>query len=1487
MADQDIFADIRSRLAPPAQAQQDIFSDIRARLAPPAQPKEGGFLSAVYENVVGSGEVDTLGEKIGKGFTDVSRGILAAPISLVQGLLETGAAGIDVSLGTNTAQSVTDAAESVKSSLDLKPESGWGRGAEAVTAFGLAFVPIVGWLGRANSAAKGLKVASKSNFLKTAEAFGRSAAGKAVLGNRAKLAGTTAAAFGGYSMLFSPDGRSSFSDAVSWMPEVLRTEDTSNLEGRDRALALLRNKARLGIEDAAFSLGFDAALAGAGAGIRAASEPASAVLRAAKNTTAFQKAYAGMDALGKTSAGQAVKDRFNYFFSPYGGADRALISELKDVRARAMGAEGLAQRLVTELDREIIKAQRAAGVRGRLGRSPSQVETDVFNYMLGQGTLSNYPPKVKKIADRISDLVARTSDETIFELEEVVRGINARLPRPGSVPRALEEQNRRDAAQEALNLFRATQASGQNHLRRLYEMHERPEKFYSNLDLSSPLFNQAVDEVATNSFSYLPKAAARDQAKKVVYDALGLQAVNKGVPPDQALQDILKGLKEIKPGVVFRAERAPLARLNEGLFVERKAPLDKSPALRALMGEIKDPRELAFRTVSDLAQTAAAMKFYRLVSRSNFVEGVDTAWQKILAGGRPSIVKIPDAAKMSQADYAAAMKPFEDEAIARMQANPAATIAPNDVLQEYIGALTNSGYRVLSSEGTSPFVTGGPFGELTGMYASPEAYRAMTSAQIGQNVGMQMLALFNQFRASAQRATVTLNPASRIRDALGSFGMLGGSGNLAREMDFAGHFQLTMSSLLDLDDAGLSRLVDKLELSGVRNTQPLLNIISKLREEGAQTAKGAGLRQVSKGLQFVENLPILRDISQGFEDIASLTDFVMKTAALASEEQNLRAIFANAKLPVNDEAIWQVLVDQGVLARTRSQMLTRDPATPLGLDFAETAAADTVRDLLPNYGMVGIGAKEVLERLPFGNFTSFAFETIRNSVNIVSRGISELAFEVPAATARALDAQYGAGASAALEKGIRARGAQRLASYAGMAFIAPRALVHASMAASGTTPEQMEAIHQQANDFFKGRNLVVVSNDGKGTVQVVNIDTILPYSYAFEGAQVALQAYGEQGRLGKDGAARITDSLLNGLSVYAEPFLSESIIFERLRDVLPKGSGPGGTGIGRGGETETGKIVWRVSDTPGEKVTKSLAHLFEAIKPAYLDPLLELSGGAKGIQPGNMMRGFMEYPGPRGQVIDPQAEIAKIITGATPIELNIPRDFYYRGAEYSRLRNDMRNAALADIKAPDVDEDTMLRSWNGYLDKLYRAQSKLYADIEAARVLGVSDRVIRYNLIREANLGSAEVNQIMRGMFAAPSPGDELGPDIRRRVQEGLVTRRVGEPPINEMMRRSRERSRDTLAPLMYRLEDFKAGPDADPFGDIRERLRQGASVTPAPSALGAANAAPVVVPMPEPAAPQPLQVPANRASISPILLGENPFEQAANQAVAQSLAGQ
>jgi hypothetical protein len=130
------------------------------------------------------------------------------------------------------------------------------------------------------------------------------------------------------------------------------------------------------------------------------------------------------------------------------------------------------------------------------------------------------------------------------------------------------------------------------------------------------------------------------------------------------------------------------------------------------------------------------------------------------------------------------------------------------------------------------------------------------------------------------------------------------------------------------------------------------------------------------------------------------------------------------------------------------------------------------------------------------------------------------------------------------------------------------------------------------------------------------------------------------------------------------------------------------------------------------------------------------------------------------------------------MELNLRRDFQFAGGKYSPLRTEAKSAALRKIRAADRTPEEMMGAWNQYLDNLYREQSKLYADIQNARTLGLSDRDIRRQLIGEAKLGTDEVNRIMRGEFYAgyPAAGAERGdqpchPVLRnplRRFPEGV-----------------------------------------------------------------------------------------------------------------------
>jgi hypothetical protein len=54
-------------------------------------------------------------------FTDVGRGIISAPISVAQGILELGTAGIDASFDTDYSRQVGDAFNQFKADYDLAP----------------------------------------------------------------------------------------------------------------------------------------------------------------------------------------------------------------------------------------------------------------------------------------------------------------------------------------------------------------------------------------------------------------------------------------------------------------------------------------------------------------------------------------------------------------------------------------------------------------------------------------------------------------------------------------------------------------------------------------------------------------------------------------------------------------------------------------------------------------------------------------------------------------------------------------------------------------------------------------------------------------------------------------------------------------------------------------------------------------------------------------------------------------------------------------------------------------------------------------------------------------------------------------------------------------------------------------------------------------------------------------------------------------------
>ena len=107
----------------------------------------------------------------------------------------------------------------------------------------------------------------------------------------------------------------------------------------------------------------------------------------------------------------------------------------------------------------------------------------------------------------------------------------------------------------------------------------------------------------------------------------------------------------------------------------------------------------------------------------------------------------------------------------------------------------------------------------------------------------------------------------------------------------------------------------------------------------------------------------------------------------------------------------------------------------------------------------------------------------------------------------------------------------------------------------------------------------------------------------------------------------------------------------------------------------------------------------------------------------------------------------------------------------------------------------MIDGWNGYLDALYREQSRLYNDIQAARQLGLSDAQIRRNLIQKAKLGKSEVSMIMRGQFAPSGASKEVLQEVRLQVSQEERRRLSTTVPVSDLNRLSAERRGQPLSP--------------------------------------------------------------------------------------------
>ena len=1369
-------------------------------------------------------------------FTGIGRGIKAAPVTMAQGLLEIGAAGIDASIGSEYSRSVTESFEEFKKNNDLNPNTAAGEITEEIVAFGLGFIPIAGWLGRAGSVAKAGKIVrpSKSRFLKSAESFGNSKAGRAMLDNRKKLAGTTALAAVGYETIITPDGRATLSDSFDVFPDFLKTEEDINLSGSAEGGRKLRNKLRSGFEAGAFSLGFDIALpvvGGVARGIGATPVLGDGISALARGTNnAFGLAF---NYLGNTVVGEKIGRGYNKYLTASGGVDAKLFEGQEDTIAMNQTAKSLAISYFEKFDKELSKF---IGTTVRPGKKKNLIEaarTNLQHYLdtgdtaflrIGKEGSAPLSPEAIKSAKRMLDLNVEHQDRILVEVESEIDRLSEMVSSDvpvGDMPTGMSLQKLRlEKVRDTIRLNLTENEQMQKaYLRRRFDVHENPLSFYKNgIDESGEDFAQGLRDIehfirqAPEEFgTTADPAAVSSTARNVLYEILGLSGVKEGMSVNDAMKQKVLALKTARNNYVLPGSSK--VDLASDMFIERKALIDSSDSLKRLMGMRNDVKESYVNTIDDLSRTVGGLKFYR-DSAKNVADGgltmfEDAGMSALANGGRPTFIRLNSS---------------PDDMIGA-ELTPVGSTAR--VSKDRAQTLTDLGYVSLGQQNPNQ-VFQGNFGDLSGVYAAPEVYSAITTpGRLGQTVLNEAAALAVQAKGLSQKMAIIPNPLSQVRNILGNIQMIGAQGLLGRDLDFFDTFAMHAANMSNLDDEGMKSMTQLMGEMGLRDSSLIAKTLKDLQDVGKDlTVAGKVGRKAEQLTNLVGNVGGVVPLMQAFEKVYAESDSFFKVMGVLGERSRYGTAIGRVKgLDINNipDEVKQSFLDAGLVSR-----LSAGPDSKM--TFLDMMSAQAVKETMPMYNRIG-NLVRTLDRIPIlGNFTSFAAENIRNSANTLSRGMKELGYKVDldSAAGQALLADIGEEGIRNLERSIRGIGSQRLTSYLAVSTALPYAATRASMIATGTTQEEMDAAETLNADYTKGHQLIVLNNDHRGKMQFADQSYVAPFSFVTDPVRAALQAYQEKGVLNKSEAEKIASAAFAGLSGYAEPFGSESLFFERLRNALPSDNP-----IGRGGRTPQGAPIWDDSDDLGTKISRGFTHVMGGFEPAYIREIVTEKNGK--IEGGRAFRAATDTPTGTGVQYNAEAELARAITGFTPIELNLRKDFNYKGSEYLNLRSGAKTQASRAIKQNFTSPEDMADAWNGYLDNLYRAQSSMYAKILAARQVGLSDQQIRKELVQKAGLGAAEANIIMRGEFYPGMVSKEVIKEVALEVREDQP--RVTERPDYAMLNRlSNERMRQPLSPVPEPEPEVAEGVTASIQSPVEAPIAQAQQVAPAP-----ANPAPTV----------------------------------------------
>ena len=618
----------------------------------------------------------------------------------------------------------------------------------------------------------------------------------------------------------------------------------------------------------------------------------------------------------------------------------------------------------------------------------------------------------------------------------------------------------------------------------------------------------------------------------------------------------------------------------------------------------------------------------------------------------------------------------------------------------------------------STIVSDGP---LNGFKTTPEIAKALENISNSRKNADELSNLYYKVflapKAWTQEAKTTLSPITHARNIISAASFTGMNGNfftnpLRFAEDFKQAYKVVTARSKSAIESDMGRKYFKnaddyenykdeyikLQNLGVVNTSARLGELTQSLDEvtaGLQNLTETGkvftiLRGWGDKTGFNKARGIARTLYQAEDDLYKIQNFY-------SESRKFRGVYEKM-YRANQAKFLDDYADE--IARV-NPTLTRDEAlasmrTQEGFDrFIDLKAADTVKNNIPNYDYIG-SFGQTLRRLPIGNFVSFPLEIVRTSFNTLKQGLREIQ-----------------------DPNTLGIGTTRLAGVATFGVALGKGLEEGAQLVAGVSNEQLNALREYLPEWSKDSTLIPIKQGNQ--LYYIDFSHTNAYDILTLPLRAAMNGFDESRDKGAGVLASFDDAAIRAATKFAAPFVEESIATQFFADVFV-----------RGGTTAEGRRLWNPEDTMGTKVANTLQELFRTASPGSIKQFhrLYLSGIGQKDQYNRGYKFLNETSGLLG--------------------FRIQNPFVQDGINFKISDN---KRALANSKKlftsvayrADATSAEIVDAYNKANAAKLRNDQKLFKQIQAAKILGLSDREIR-RVISE-RFSKNEAANLLRNRF--------------------------------------------------------------------------------------------------------------------------------------------